>query len=54
MDRTRLSGDYMKKCLFFLVVFGPVSPTVAQDKKATLYPAMAPAEQYRIADAQSR
>ena len=42
----------MKKCLFFLLEFGPVSPTVAQEKKATLYPAMAPAEQYRIADAQ--
>src|SRR5262249_35205861 len=50
----RHSGDHMKKCAIssILLLFGAISPGLAQDKKPTAYSAMAPVEQYRIADAQ--
>ncbi len=38
-------------CLSILLVLGLCCPVAAQEKRATPYPAMAPIEQYRIADA---
>jgi hypothetical protein len=51
---TNSGGVVMKEfvCLSILLLLGSVGPALAQEKKPTSYPAMAPADQYLIASAQ--